>query len=462
MKKSINPLWGGRFNSENSQLLKAINDSISFDYKLVNQDIRLNKVYSNALFNAKILTKQENTKIQKALDEILLDIKKPNFKFSNSYEDIHMNVEMLLKKKIGDLAGKIHTGKSRNDQVVTDLKLWVKEQVNIILKLIKMNQRTIIKKAEKNISIIMPGFTHLQNAQPVLFSHYLLAFFEMLERDKKRFNNLKLNLDECPLGSGALVGTNFFKIDRKKIARDLGFKKPTENSLDSVSDRDFVIEFHSIVSITALHLSRIAEDFVIWSSSPYSFIKFPDSLSTGSSIMPQKKNPDSAELIRSKTGRIFSSLLNLLVIQKGLPSGYSKDLQEDKEPTFDSSESIVLMLNVVNEMIKSIKLNPIQMLKCTRNGYVTATDLADWMVMNIGISFREAHHKTGKIVLLAEKEKKLLHELPIEKLKIIEPRITKEVYEFLSPEKSISQKKSFGGTSSCQVNKAIIRAKKRI
>ncbi len=462
MKKSTNPLWGGRFKTENSDLLKKINNSISFDFKLANEDIKLNKVYSHALCKARIISVNENKKIQKALDEILIGIGKKNFKFSELYEDIHMNIEMLLKKKIGLLSGKIHTGKSRNDQVVTDLKLWIKDKIGIVIKQIKKIQRTIILKAQKNINIIMPGFTHSQNAQPILFSHYLLAFFEMLQRDKVRLKQIKSNLNECPLGSGALAGTNFPQIDRKFIAKKLGFSKPTENSLDSVSDRDFVIEFHSTISIIATHLSRIAEDFIIWSSSPYNFLKFPETLSTGSSIMPQKKNPDSAELIRSKTGRIFSSLLNLLIIQKGLPTGYSKDLQEDKEPTFDSYESIITMLEVIDEMMRSVKLNSIKMYESSKIGYTTATDLADWMVSNIGLTFRDAHFKTGKIVVIAENEKKFLHELPIEKFQLVEPRITKRVFEMLSPEKSIAQKDSYGGTSFKQVKKAISRAKKRI
>ncbi len=462
MKKSINPLWGGRFKTENSDLLKKINNSISFDFKLVDEDIRLNKVYADSLCRGKIISVNENKKIQKALDEILIEVKKENFKFSDHYEDIHMNVEMLLKKKIGDLSGKIHTGKSRNDQVATDLKLWIKEKLKIIIKQIKTIQLTTIKKAEKNIEIIMPGFTHSQNAQPILFSHYLMAFFEMLERDKIRLKRMESNLNECPLGSGALAGNNFPQIDRKFLAKKLGFVKPTENSLDSVSDRDFVIEFHSNISILATHLSRISEDFIVWSSSSYDFMKFPETLSTGSSIMPQKKNPDSAELIRSKTGRIFSSLLNLLIIQKGLPTGYSKDLQEDKEPTFDSYESISLMLKVANEMIKSTKLNVKKMYESSKLGYTTATDLADWMVSKIGLSFRDAHNKTGQIVVIAENEKKFLHQLSIEKFQSIEPKIDKRVFDILSPEKSISQKNSYGGTSTTQVKKAILRAKRKM
>ena len=462
MKKSINPVWGGRFKNDNSELLKKINNSISFDYELASQDVKLNKVYSEALFKAKVISKSEKDKIIKALNEINQDLDNGRFKFSYSFEDIHMNIEMALKKKVGEIAGKVHTGKSRNDQVATDLKMWIKEKLQEIIKGIKQIQKTIIKKSEENINVIMPGFTHLQNAQPILFSHYLLSFFEMIQRDKMRATQLIKNLNECPLGSGALAGTNFFEIDRFYIAKKLGFEKPTENSLDSVSDRDYVVEFLTILSLISTHFSKISEDFIIWASGAFEFIKFPDSLCTGSSIMPQKKNPDAAELIRSKTGRVFSSLSNLLIIQKGIPSGYSKDLQEDKEPTFDAYYSIEIILNVADEMIKSIKINEKRMYEESKKGYTTATDLADWMVRKIGLTFREAHHKTGRIVLLAEKEKKMLHQLHLDDFKKIEPKINKDVYDIILPEKSISNKKSYGGTSLKQVDMAIKRAKKMI
>ena len=462
MKKSINPVWGGRFKNENSELLKQINNSISFDYELAFQDVKLNKVYSEALFKAKVITKNEKDKIVKALNEIHQELKNKKFKFSDSYEDIHMNIEMALKSKVGDIAGKVHTGKSRNDQVATDLKMWIKEKLEEIIKGIKQIQKTIIKKSEENMNVIMPGFTHLQNAQPILFSHYLLSFFEMINRDKIRSFQLIKNLNECPLGSGAIAGTNFFEIDRFYIAKKLGFEKPTENSIDSVSDRDYVVEFLTILSLISMHFSKLSEDFIIWASGGFEFIRFPDTLCTGSSIMPQKKNPDAAELIRSKTGRVFSSLSNLLIIQKGIPSGYSKDLQEDKEPTFDAYYSIEIILNVADEMIKSIKINKEKMYQESNKGYTTATDLADWMVRKIGLTFREAHHKTGKIVLLAEKEKKMLYQLTLDSLKKIEPKINKDVYDMLLPEKSVSNKKSYGGTSLKTVIEALKRAKKRI
>ena len=462
MKKSINPVWGGRFEKKSSDLLQKINNSIGFDYKLALQDVKLNIEYAKSLKKAKIITGGEFKKIEKALKEICQQISDGKFEFSHEFEDIHMNIEMSLKKKIGNLSGKIHTGKSRNDQVATDLKLWTKEKLDVLFKEIINIQKAIINKAENNLDVIMPGFTHLQNAQPVLFSHYLLSFFEMLQRDKKRIKNLQENINECPLGSGALVGTNFYEIDRFSLAKSLGFKKPSENSIDSVSDRDFVIEFLFIVSTLSMHLSRLAEDFIIWSSSSFDFLKFPDTLSTGSSIMPQKKNPDSAELIRAKTGRIYSAMTNMLIVLKGLPSGYSKDLQEDKEAIFDAYESIEIILKIANEIIKLIKINKKEMLKSSYEGYPTATDLADWMVKNIDKTFREAHTISGKIVLLAEKKKKKLHEIDLELMQSIEPKINKDVYNFLSPLNSINQKKSYGGTSLKQVKNALIRAKKKL
>ena len=437
MKKTTNALWGGRFEKKSSDLLKKINNSINFDFQLAAEDVQLNKSYALSLYKSGILKLTELKKIEKALAEILLEIKDEKFKFSDDYEDIHMNIEMALNKKIGRLAGKIHTGKSRNDQVVTDLKLWVRDKLKIIISKIKNIQKSIIRKAEIHIDVMMPGFTHSQNAQPIVFSHYMLSFFEMLERDKRRCKQILDNINECPLGSGALAGTNFFEIDRHKLAKDLGFKKPTENSLDSVSDRDFVIEFLSMLSILSLHFSRLSEDFIIWSSSAYDLIKFPDTLCTGSSIMPQKKNPDAAELVRSKCGRIYASLLNLLIIQKGLPSGYSKDLQEDKEPVFDANNTINLLLDIVKEMINEVKINKKNMYNLTNKGYITATDLADWIVKKTDLTFREAHKKTGEIVLLAEKKKKLLQELTIEEFKSIEPNINKDIYNFISIESSI-------------------------
>ena len=336
------------------------------------------------------------------------------------------------------------------------------EKSQILITDIVTIQKAILKKAETHIDVIMPGFTHLQNAQPVLFSHYLLSFFEMFQRDKIRIKNLKINIDDCPLGSGALVGTNFSEIDRFTLAKNLGFSKPSENSIDSVSDRDFVIEFLFIVSTLAMHLSRLAEDFIIWSSSSFNFLIFPDSLSTGSSIMPQKKNPDSAELIRAKTGRIYSALTNMLIVLKGLPSGYSKDLQEDKEAIFDAYESIDIILKVAKEIFESVKVNRDVMLKSSFEGYTTATDLADWMVKKIGKTFREAHQISGKIVLLAEKKKKKLHELELEILQSVEPKINEDVYNFLSPKKFHKSEKFIWRYRSATSEECVVKSAKKV
>ena len=462
MKKKTNPVWGGRFKKNPSPLLEKINNSISFDYRLAKEDINLCKAYTEALVGAKIITASENKSIQSNLKKINEEIENGKIEFQEEYEDIHMNIEMILKKRIGSLSGKIHTGKSRNDQVVTDIKLWIKEKLKNLSKKISRLQTIITKKAEKNINVIMPGFTHSQNAQPISFAHYLMSFFEMIKRDKNRINQLIENMTECPLGSGALAGTNFFEIDRVLLAKKLGFLKPTENSLDSVSDRDFIIEFLAILSIMSIHFSRISEDLIIWSSSAYDLVKFPDTLSTGSSIMPQKKNPDSVELVRAKSSRIISYLINLLILQKGLPTGYSKDLQEDKEPVFNAYDTIELLIDVMSEVIEKIKLNKEKMYELSLKGHTTATDLADWMVKNLKISFREAHEKTGKLVLIAEEKNTYLHKLDIKTFKLIEPRINESIYNSLSPENSVKNKKSFGGTAFSQVKSAIKRARKKI
>ena len=462
MKKTTNVVWGGRFEEESSDLLKKINNSIKFDFHLALEDVELNLSYASELVKADLLTVKEFKKIEKALKQIKEKIKQRKFKFSDDFEDVHMNIEMALKKKVGRIAGKIHTGKSRNDQVVTDVKLWVKKRIENLIYKIKKIQKTIIKQSEKNLRVIMPGFTHSQNAQPITYSHYLLSFFEMFERDRRRAKQLLDNIDECPLGSGALAGTNFYEIDRHSLAKNLGFKKPTENSLDSVSDRDFIIEYLSILSILSMHFSRISEDFIMWSGSAYEFLIFPDKLCTGSSIMPQKKNPDAAELVRSKCGRIYASLLNLLIVQKALPSGYSKDLQEDKEPLFDADKTINLLLDIVNEMISSVIINKKKMFDLANKGFMTATDIADWIVKNTNLTFREAHQRTGEIVLFAEKKKKLLEELSLKDLRSIEPKINKDIFNFLSSNSSVSKKKSYGGTDFSQVKKAIMRAQNKI
>lgn len=462
MKKKVNPLWGGRFKDQNSDLLRKINNSISFDYKLALQDIVVSKAYSQVLQKAGIINTSEKKKIISGLNKIEKQVRNKTFKFNDEYEDVHMNIEMALKKEVGDIAGKLHTGKSRNDQVTTDLKLWVKKKSMQVTQEINDLQKVIIRKAETHLYDVMPGFTHLQNAQPISFGHYLMAFFEMLERDKKRLKNLVQNLDECPLGSGALVGTNFFKIDRVELSKILGFKKPTGNSLDTVSDRDYVIEFLSTSAIISIHLSRVAEDFIIWCSSGFSFVAFSDRYSTGSSIMPQKKNPDAIELIRAKSGRIFGNLFALLSSMKGLPMGYSKDLQEDKEPLFDTCENILLIVKVMNGIIKDLKVNKKNMYDSSELNFSTATDLADWLVQNLGYTFRLAHHTVGKIVLLAEKKQCKLNELDLKEYKMIDKKIDKRIFKILNSQSSVANKKSLGGTGFSKIKQAINKAKKKL
>ena len=461
MKKKTNPLWGGRFKKKSSALLQKINNSISFDYKLASQDLRVSNAYCKALFNAKIINKDERNLILKGLKEVGKEIINKKFVFNDDFEDIHMNIEMALKDKIGEPAGKLHTGRSRNDQVTTDLKLWIKDKSFILIHLINKLQLTLIKKAEDNVYTIMPGFTHLQNAQPISLSHYFMAFFEMFERDKSRISDMIQRLDECPLGSGALAGTNFNKIDRKLIAKLLGFKKPTENSLDSVSDRDYAVEFLSNICILSMHFSRISEDLIIWCSSGFSFVKFSDSFCTGSSIMPQKKNPDAVELVRSKSSRIYGNLVSLLTNLKALPMTYSKDLQEDKEPVFDSFDTIEILVIVMTELISELKIIKENMLESSKKGFSTATDVADWMVKNIGVSFRDAHHITGKIVLL-EKKGCDLSDIKISDLKKINSDINEDIFNVMSVGSSVKNKLSYGGTGFLKIKESIRRAKKKI
>ncbi len=462
MKKKLNPLWGGRFEKKTSQLLEKINNSISFDYKLAFQDIKVSEAYCEALFNANIISLKDKKKIKVGLKEIKEDLSKGDFKFSEEFEDIHMNIEMALKSKIGDTAGKLHAGRSRNDQVTTDLKMWIIEKVEFITYLLIELQKIFVKQAEKNIYTILPGFTHLQNAQPISLAHYFMAFFHMIERDKSRLKDMVNRMNDCPLGSGALAGTNFFEIDRVFLAKKLGFQKPSENSLDSVSDRDYVVEFLSNLSILSMHFSRMCEDLIVWCSSGFSFVNFSDSFCTGSSIMPQKKNPDAAELVRSKSARIYGSLVSVLTMLKGLPMAYSKDLQEDKEPIFDSVDTIVILISVMTEMIDELVINKEKMLEESKKGFSTATDLADWMVKNLKIPFRDAHNLTGKIVLLAEKKGCLLEELKLSDFKKIKNDIDESVYRFLNPRNSVENKNSLGGTGFKQVEKSIRKAKKKI
>lgn len=460
MKKiSANKMWGGRFEKNPSDLMQQINQSISFDYKLYKQDIRASIAHAKMLAKVKIIAENEAKKITDGLKKIEKEIEDGKFEFKIELEDIHMNVESRLKEIIGDVAGKLHTARSRNDQVAVDFRLFVRDAVDETLNLLTELQKVLLKKAEENFDVILPGFTHLQVAQPVLFSHHLLAYFEMFKRDSSRFVDLRARLNECPLGAGALAGTSF-PIDREFVAKELGFARPTQNSMDSVSDRDFVLEFMFCSSLVATHLSRLAEEIVIWLSKGFEFVKLSDAFTSGSSMMPQKRNPDAAELVRGKTGRIFGALVALLTTMKGLTLTYSKDMQEDKEPLFDVVENSKLCLRAMAGMIADLKVNREPMLKMAQSGYSTATDLADWLVKNLKIPFRQAHHITGSIVKIAETKNLELRDLKLSEMQKIEPKISAKIFEVLTVENSVSSRNSIGGTAPAEVKKQIAAAKK--
>lgn len=461
MTKQSNKMWGGRFESKPSDLMQEINQSIRFDQKLYQQDIRGSISHAKMLEKINILTADELVKITDGLKQIESEIESDNFDFRIELEDIHMNIESRLKDLIGDLAGKLHTARSRNDQVALDFRLFVRDEIDQTLQLLSDLQKNLIHKADENIEAILPGFTHLQVAQPVLFSHHLLAYFEMFKRDISRLQDLRIRMNECPLGACALAGTSF-PIDREFTAQDLGFNHPTNNSMDSVSDRDFAIELLFCFSLISTHLSRLAEEIVIWMSKGFKFVQLSDSFTSGSSIMPQKKNPDAAELVRGKSGRIFGSLLSLLTTMKGLTLTYSKDMQEDKEPVFDASVNIKLCIAAMSGMIGDMKVNKEKMLAMAKSDFSTATDLADWLVKNLQVPFRNAHHITGSIVKLAEDKAIDLDELKLTDMQQIEPKITNDIFDVLSVENSVSSRISFGGTSQERVKEEILKAKKLI
>jgi len=454
MKTNSNTMWGGRFSFSPDEVMEQINESISYDQRFAKQDIQGSMAHCKMLAKQLIITKQEGDKIISGLKQIAGEIKNNKFVFSKKLEDIHMNIEYRLKEIIGDTAGKLHTARSRNDQVATDFKMWIKEASLEVKEELNNLQRSLVNQAKEHFDTIMPGFTHLQSAQPVTFSHHLLAYFEMFKRDKKRIDNVIENLNECPLGCAALAGTSF-NIDREFTAKELGFDCPNKNSLDGVSDRDFVIEFLSTASIIAVHLSRLAEEFVIWSSYQFKFITLSDSYTTGSSIMPQKKNPDAAELVRAKTGRIFGSLQGMLVVMKGLALAYSKDMQEDKEQTFDAFDSVMLCLKAMNGMVKTMTVHKDKMKRALEVGFPTATELADWLVQELNIPFRQAHNITGQIVKLAESKNCKLEEVSLKEMQKIKAKINKSVYEVLKLETAINRKNSYGGTAPSEVKKMV-------
>ena len=450
--KPANAMWGGRFAMSPAEIMQEINASISFDKRLAPQDIRGSKAHAQMLADAGILTKADAREISKGLDQILAEIEAGTFKFSSALEDVHMNVESRLKDLIGPAAGRLHTARSRNDQVATDFRLYVRDCIDGIDAALEAVQRALAEKAEAHASTVMPGFTHLQPAQPVTFGHHLLAYVEMIGRDRGRFADARKRLNECPLGSAALAGTSF-PIDRQKTAEALGFDRPMANSLDGVSDRDFVLETLAAATIAAVHFSRLAEEIVVWMTPQFGFVRLSDRFTTGSSIMPQKRNPDAAELARAKVGRIAGAFQGLVIVMKGLPLAYSKDMQEDKEATFDALSSLRLVMAAMAGMIADLEPVPEAMRSAAGRGYATATDLADWLVKELKMPFRDAHHVTGAIVKAAEAKGVDLDALALSDMQAIEPRITKAVFSVLSVENSVKSRTSYGGTAPQNVAK---------
>jgi argininosuccinate lyase len=432
--------------------MQEINASIDFDRRLYAQDIVASKAHAAMLAQQGIITRDDAAKIAHGLDTILSEMDSGKFRFKRALEDIHMNVESRLAELIGPSAGRLHTARSRNDQIATDFKLWVRDTIDDIDTALAAYQQALAEKALENASVVMPGFTHLQTAQPVTFGHHLLAYVEMAARDRGRFADARKRLNENPLGSAALAGTSF-PLDRAMTAKSLGFDRAASNSLDAVSDRDFVMEALSAASITAVHLSRFAEEIVLWCSPLVGFIRLSDKFTTGSSIMPQKRNPDAAELVRAKTGRIFGALQGILVVMKGLPLTYQKDMQEDKEGAMDAFSALMLCLAAMTGMVEDMVPNPEKMKAAAGAGYSTATDLADWLVQTLTMPFREAHHITGRIVAAAEQAGVSLEELPLATMQTIEPRITKAVFRVLSPENSVKSRVSHGGTAPANVRR---------
>jgi len=459
--KPANRMWGGRFEASPAEIMEEINASIGFDKRLAPQDIRASKAHASMLAEQGIISKADAREIVKGLDAVLAEVESGGLKFSRALEDVHMNVESRLKELIGAAAGRLHTARSRNDQVATDFRLYVRDRIDALDAALARLQLALLRKAEAHAGTVMPGFTHLQPAQPVTFGHHLLAYVEMLGRDRGRFVDARKRLNECPLGAAALAGTSF-PIDRHKTAEELGFDRPAANSLDAVSDRDFVLETLGAAAIAAVHLSRFAEEVVLWTTPQFDFIKLSDKFTTGSSIMPQKRNPDAAELTRAKVGRIAAAFQSLLMVIKGLPLAYAKDMQEDKELSFDALDSLALAVAATTGMVDDMEPNAQAMRAAAGGGYATATDLADWLVRTLKMPFREAHHVTGRIVAAAEAQNLPLEKVPLALMQGVEPRITNDVFTVLSPEKSVSSRKSYGGTAPQNVRKMARSWRKRL
>ena len=441
-----NRMWGGRFSSGPDAIMEEINASIGFDHRLYRQDIAGSIAHARMLAETGILSAEDRDAIVKGLEAVQAEIEQQKFTFSRALEDIHMNVESRLKELIGEPAGRLHTARSRNDQVATDFRLYVRDAIDTLITQISTLQLALVNRAEEEAETIMPGFTHLQTAQPVTLGHHLLAYVEMLGRDAGRLRDARARLNESPLGAAALAGTSF-PIDRHMTAEALGFDRPAANSLDAVSDRDFVLETLAAAGICAVHLSRFAEELVIWSSAQFGFIRLSDKFSTGSSIMPQKRNPDAAELVRAKIGRILGALTSLMVVMKGLPLTYSKDMQEDKEVAFDALDSLSLSLAAMTGMVGDLTVNRAKMREAASSGFSTATDVADWLVRVANVPFREAHHITGRLVALAEERGIGLESLTIEDFKSVDARVDSRIHKVLGVENSVRSRVSYGGTA---------------
>jgi argininosuccinate lyase len=454
-------IWGGRFAAGPAEIMKRINASIGFDQRLYAQDIAASKAHAAMLVRQGIVGEADGAAILHGLDRVLEEIESGRFEFKTALEDIHMNVEARLAELIGDAAGRLHTARSRNDQVATEFRLWVRDAIDgLDAKLLELINE-LLDRAEENAGVTMPGYTHLQPAQPVTFGHHLMAYVEMFGRDRSRFADARKRLNESPLGAAALAGTSF-PIDRQMTAKALGFDRPMANSMDAVSDRDFAVEFLMAGSLTAIHLSRLAEEIVLWASDGFRFVKLSDAFTTGSSIMPQKRNPDAAELVRGKAGRILGALVSLSVMLKGLPLTYGKDMQEDKEPVFEAADALSLMISAMAGMIYDMKPDVEAMRRAAEDGFITATDLADWLVREAGVPFREAHHVTGALVTLAERKGCGLADLSLADMQKIDARIGAGVFSVLAVEKSVDSRSSEGGTAPDNVRHAIAVARRNL
>ncbi|MCW0236018.1 MAG: argininosuccinate lyase [Ferrovibrio sp.] len=460
-RKQANSMWGGRFAAGPAAIMTEINASIRFDRRLYRQDIRGSLAHCRMLVRQGLISAAEGKRIQAGLETILREIEAGKFRIDPALEDIHMHVEARLAELIGKPAGRLHTARSRNDQVATDFRLWVRDAIDRIDAGLLDLQQTLLRRAEDYAATVMPGFTHLQAAQPVTFGHHLLAYVEMVGRDRGRLNDARARLNESPLGAAALAGTSL-PIDRESTAKELGFARPMANSLDAVADRDYALEFLSAAAICAVHLSRLAEEIVIWTSAQFRFITLSDAFTTGSSIMPQKRNPDAAELVRGKVGRIVGSLNALLITMKGLPMTYGKDMQEDKEPTFDAVDSLELCIAATAGMIADLKANAARMQEAAGEGYTTATDLADWCVRRIDMPFRQAHHVAGSLVKIAEQQGKPLEALTLAEMQSVEKRITKDIFAVLGVQNSVKSRVSYGGTAPGNVRKQVARWRRQL